>query len=179
MQKPSSDDPVLHIGKTVIRSTNIWSKLASRKNGIPIEPLLVCINFRVLLIDSSVVHVYVGFNLTSDGGFGSIEPGSDPRYAEMVKAGRRKMFQYNQTLHNERCLFFPGDYRDDYRYSCNAYPTLMQVNSYTTSLKTSDCWYITTPTSTGPMCTFPAFTDGLSVIACTTTTQSSVPQVYM
>lgn len=58
-----------------------------------------------------------GFNLTSNGVFGPIEPGSDPRFAEMVKAGGRKMFPYDQTMHNERCLFFPGDYRDEYR-SC-------------------------------------------------------------
>jgi len=26
------------------------------------------------------------------------------------------MVEYGEELHRERCLFFPGDYRDEYRY---------------------------------------------------------------
>jgi hypothetical protein len=65
----------------------------------------------------------MGFNLTYHADpaqrFGTINteltPGKNGRFRQISVNGRRTMFPYDLTLHSERCLFFPGDYRDEYR----------------------------------------------------------------
>ena len=63
----------------------------------------------------------MGFNLTADGGFGPIRPSrDDPRFKEISLNGKRSMFPYNETMHSHRCIFFPGDYRDEFRLGCRS-----------------------------------------------------------
>eukprot|EP00597_Dinobryon_sp_UTEXLB2267_P001604 CAMPEP_0170076738 /NCGR_PEP_ID=MMETSP0019_2-20121128/13684_1 /TAXON_ID=98059 /ORGANISM="Dinobryon sp., Strain UTEXLB2267" /LENGTH=426 /DNA_ID=CAMNT_0010288625 /DNA_START=369 /DNA_END=1649 /DNA_ORIENTATION=- len=75
------------------------------------------------------VKTFVGFNITHDKQFGTINTdisgtnSADPntRFRKMTVGGRRTMFAYDQQLHSERCLFFPGDYRDEYRLLIHYY----------------------------------------------------------
>jgi hypothetical protein len=57
----------------------------------------------------------------------------DKRYIEMVAHGR-KLRPYNQTLHNERVIYFPGDYRHSYRILTHFYSYLYWTNVHLAKL---------------------------------------------
>lgn len=70
---------------------------------------------------------FIGFNLQRlpDGtpSFNNTFTPSSPRYREMVAHGR-KLRPYDSALHQERCIFFPGDYRNEKRLLTHFYTYL-------------------------------------------------------